>query len=585
MEERSLDSVASNDGSMMSLHSIDSSLSAHALDKDMLAGTQNPAEKDKTDDTTDHKNSDSRNHKKIISFSGALKIAHDDDDLKELDSNLLSAQITKVVSTIEAPGLEVIKPVDSIPHSENLVDLTTDANNTQSENEMGLVKEEVCDSADQPNPEDSEECRNTEALESESTKKPMDINDVYSEVQIKVIDVPEDDDLFDFLRDRRTPQYLDESSNHSTGSNKQTVEDIQKKELYRYLTVSDPTLVRSQEVTPCQSGEESDSESHTDRSGSTEDLSSESDDVEQNDQLHPEGESRPETPVLEETPVKSRRKPKPKPKVDTPPAKPKKTPGQLSEKTVEKLEKCREATNKWLQDLKVPDELKFEKPLTLNITDLNQYLTCGLCKGYLYEASTITECMHTFCKNCIVRHCMEVSLHCPVCNILIHPTDPFVHIRLDRMLQDIVYKILPSVADNEFKNMQEFYEAHPEVEPKDIPDPPAEPKESPKEKEITIPRQETKLVSLLLEADGENVKEESIESLKKKFVQVPGAATVKSVCSFLRKKLNIDDCRQVDLYCCGDAMEQDDFTLENIQHKFYADEDCLMLLQYRVRDV
>lgn len=70
-------------------------------------------------------------------------------------------------------------------------------------------------------------------------------------------------------------------------------------------------------------------------------------------------------------------------------------PGQLSQKTLERLEKSREVTDRWLKDTEVPEELSLERPLTFDIVDLNQYLTCGLCKGYLYEASTITECMHT----------------------------------------------------------------------------------------------------------------------------------------------------------------------------------------------
>ena len=37
-----------------------------------------------------------------------------------------------------------------------------------------------------------------------------------------------------------------------------------------------------------------------------------------------------------------------------------------------------------------------------------------------------------------MRHCMEVSLHCPVCNILIHPTDPFIHIRYVILIQTII---------------------------------------------------------------------------------------------------------------------------------------------------
>lgn len=32
------------------------------------------------------------------------------------------------------------------------------------------------------------------------------------------------------------------------------------------------------------------------------------------------------------------------------------------------------------------------------LTDVNPYITCVLCKGYLVDATTITECLHT-CNN------------------------------------------------------------------------------------------------------------------------------------------------------------------------------------------
>lgn len=36
-----------------------------------------------------------------------------------------------------------------------------------------------------------------------------------------------------------------------------------------------------------------------------------------------------------------------------------------------------------------------KEPIVLQLRELNPYITCALCGGYLYEASTITECMHT----------------------------------------------------------------------------------------------------------------------------------------------------------------------------------------------
>jgi hypothetical protein len=41
-----------------------------------------------------------------------------------------------------------------------------------------------------------------------------------------------------------------------------------------------------------------------------------------------------------------------------------------------------------------------KEPIVLQLRELNPYITCGLCGGYLYEASTITECMHT-CKSLV----------------------------------------------------------------------------------------------------------------------------------------------------------------------------------------
>ncbi|XP_052771390.1 uncharacterized protein LOC128211042 [Mya arenaria] len=253
-------------------------------------------------------------------------------------------------------------------------------------------------------------------------------------------------------------------------------------------------------------------------------------------------------------------------------------PGELSSKTKDRLEKSKVVTDKWLKDLEMPKQLLFDEPIKFDILELNKYLTCGLCKGYLYEASTITECMHTFCKNCIVRHCMEVSLHCPVCNILIHPTDPFVHIRLDRMIQDIVYKILPNIAETEMKHIEEFYEAHPEVEPKEIQEPPPKPKISPREKELRKPT--PALVSLILEAEEE---EPQASQLEKRYVRVTSTASLDNVCNFLKTKLELNDEKEVELFCCGDMVELG--TLQDIKDKFYTEEDNLLLLQYRVRDI
>ncbi len=35
----------------------------------------------------------------------------------------------------------------------------------------------------------------------------------------------------------------------------------------------------------------------------------------------------------------------------------------------------------------------------IHLTDVNEFITCVLCKGYLIDATTITECLHTCISN------------------------------------------------------------------------------------------------------------------------------------------------------------------------------------------
>uniref|UniRef100_A0A8C5TYW1 Polycomb group RING finger protein 1 n=1 Tax=Malurus cyaneus samueli TaxID=2593467 RepID=A0A8C5TYW1_9PASS len=71
-------------------------------------------------------------------------------------------------------------------------------------------------------------------------------------------------------------------------------------------------------------------------------------------------------------------------------------------------------------------------------------IVCFLCAGYFIDATTITECLHTFCKSCIVKY-LQTSKYCPMCNTKIHETQPLLNLKLDRVMQDIVYKLVPGL--------------------------------------------------------------------------------------------------------------------------------------------
>lgn len=55
----------------------------------------------------------------------------------------------------------------------------------------------------------------------------------------------------------------------------------------------------------------------------------------------------------------------------------------------------------------------------------------------------------TVCKSCIVKY-LQTSKYCPMCNIKIHETQPLLNLKLDRVMQDIVYKLVPGLQESKF---------------------------------------------------------------------------------------------------------------------------------------
>lgn len=82
----------------------------------------------------------------------------------------------------------------------------------------------------------------------------------------------------------------------------------------------------------------------------------------------------------------------------------------------------------------------------IKLWDINAHITCRLCSGYLIDATTVTECLHTFCRSCLVKY-LEENNTCPTCRIVIHQSHPLQYIGHDRTMQDIVYKLVPGLQE------------------------------------------------------------------------------------------------------------------------------------------
>ncbi|XP_053886564.1 polycomb group RING finger protein 1 isoform X6 [Malaclemys terrapin pileata] len=111
-----------------------------------------------------------------------------------------------------------------------------------------------------------------------------------------------------------------------------------------------------------------------------------------------------------------------------------------------------------LQAVYKMDPLRNEEEVKVKMKELNEHIVCCLCAGYFIDATTITECLHTFCKSCIVKY-LQTSKYCPMCNTKIHETQPLLNLKLDRVMQDVVYKLVPGLQESEEKRIRDFYQS------------------------------------------------------------------------------------------------------------------------------
>ncbi|XP_078358329.1 polycomb group RING finger protein 3-like [Oculina patagonica] len=243
-----------------------------------------------------------------------------------------------------------------------------------------------------------------------------------------------------------------------------------------------------------------------------------------------------------------------------------------------------------------------QKRIKLPVTTLNQHIICKLCNGYLVDAATITECLHTFCKSCLVRH-IELVNRCPTCNSLIHESQPLYNIRLDRTMQDIVYKLLPKVEREEKRRERKFYKDRgiPYPDPKALVSQPLHAVARPskaikKEKTVTPKTSKTTVtksshrtdeqISLQLETflDGNNTLQ--IEPLQKKFIRLSTKVTVGLIQRFLASKLHLESENMVGILYDKTEMGRD-LTLKYISDNLSPQKEhsAPLILHYRAMDV
>lgn len=238
------------------------------------------------------------------------------------------------------------------------------------------------------------------------------------------------------------------------------------------------------------------------------------------------------------------------------------------------------------------------KEVVIKIRDLNPHVVCSLCAGYFVDATTITECLHTFCKSCIVKY-FQTSKNCPMCNLQIHETQPLFNIRLDRTMQDIVAKLVPGITEAEEARRREFYESRgmaviKRPDENENEKPPVEDVVKRDYSENRNMYRDDEQVSLCVERyeesqveeneddTEENRTTETVGILSKKYLRCSARMMVVQLQKLLRMKLNIPGEKQVEILC-NEHIIHPFRTMKFIWISEWLNKQPPMVLHYRVR--
>ncbi|XP_041433658.1 polycomb group ring finger 2 S homeolog isoform X1 [Xenopus laevis] len=203
----------------------------------------------------------------------------------------------------------------------------------------------------------------------------------------------------------------------------------------------------------------------------------------------------------------------------------------------------------------------------IKMTELNPHLMCALCGGYFIDAATIVECLHSFCKTCILRY-LEAHKFCPMCDSQVHKGRPLLSIRSDKTLQDIVYKLVPGLFRDEMKRRRDFYASYSRSKDNSSSEQGQKVSES---GEAPVQQEENISLSIQFSEDARDELQDPVESedLEKRnslrFLRCPAAMTVTHLAKFLQNKMDVPSKYKVEILYEEEPLK-DYYTLMDIAY-------------------
>uniref|UniRef100_A0A146LLX1 Polycomb complex protein BMI-1 n=1 Tax=Lygus hesperus TaxID=30085 RepID=A0A146LLX1_LYGHE len=206
------------------------------------------------------------------------------------------------------------------------------------------------------------------------------------------------------------------------------------------------------------------------------------------------------------------------------------------------------------------------------VREVNPHLICVLCRGYFIEATTITECLHSFCRSCLVKY-LETSKFCPICDVQLHKNNPLLSVRCDPTLQQLVYKLIPGLYANEMARRRKYYSelggpsSDPEASEYPVGDAYFAPEDS-----ISLSLEFTNATPGNKEDEscGSDIEDSPVDKqgvLHRRYLQCPAAVTMSHLQKFLRMKYGFSHEVKVDIIYDGEVLT-DEFSLMDVAYTF-----------------
>lgn len=230
--------------------------------------------------------------------------------------------------------------------------------------------------------------------------------------------------------------------------------------------------------------------------------------------------------------------------------------------------------------------------IEIDLAKVNPFFTCSLCKGYFRDPHTVSGCLHTFCKSCLV-HALQRKPECPECKVAASSKV----IKPDHAVLSLLQKIYPQVELRDHELEAEFFKDFPETEvpshlrvikPQDDGEEEEEEQDDPVSNDQPVKRaraDSTNPHPPVIRAPPTKIKltllaENADYNLDKPYIEASGAIKVDAMRGYIAERLKVNK-DMVELTCRQERLHHH-HSIEFVQRTVWRDCRMNMVWKYNV---